>query len=554
MRLAPSSSLLTLALCALPLTACDGGTESTTGNTGGTGGTGGTTTTTTTTEEITDIDYAPLGAVSGTEGKGSFRFGAASAATQIEDQNPTTDWYIWTLPKDQGGLGKDTFVGDAAKGYTLTDTDIDLLVEMGLDSYRFSIEWARVEPEKDNIDEAALQHYSDFIDALIAKGIRPMVTIHHFSNPLWIDDPRDPTCANGPTDQNLCGWNHPEGGPQVVEQLAQHTKLLAERFGDRVDDWCTLNEPVNYLLAGYGIGNFPPGKAGILGNITEDFIPAVRNFMAAHAAMYDALKSADTTDADGDGIAASVGFTKEAGEWVAADDNEISESPADVKARDGVLWVYQYLFAEAFMQGGFDTDLNGDLDEPHPEWKGKLDWMGVQYYFRAGVTGSPGLLPLVGATPCFGTFDLGACLPPLDPTYRVEAMDYEHHPQGLYTVLADFGSRWPDLPLTVTESGIATTVGPRRAEVIVRALESIERARKEGVEVRGYYHWSLTDNFEWALGYTPRFGLYTVDYNDPNYKRTATLGATVLGDIAKSRKLSIQQRKDYGGEGPMTPE
>lgn len=548
----PSSrvSLLPLLLSCAALPACDGGESAT-----GTGGAGGATTTTTTTPEpIVDIDYAPVGAVSGDAGKGSFRFGASSAATQIEDENKDTDWYVWTQPKDQGGLGNGTFVGDAVKGYTLAEQDVDLLVEMGLDSYRFSIEWARVEPQKDQIDEAALQHYSDLIDLLIAKGIRPMVTIHHFSNPVWIDDPRDTSCPNGPTDANLCGWDHPEGGKVVAEQLAEHAKLLAERFGDRVDDWCTLNEPVNYMLAGYGIGNFPPGKSGILSDIQTKFLPAVRNYMDAHSRMYDAIHAADTVDADGDGVAASVGFTKEAGEWVAADDNAVSEDASDVKARDGVIWVYQHLFVEAFMQGGFDTDLNGDLDEPHPEWKGKLDWMGVQYYFRAGVTGTPGLLPLVEATPCFGSFDLGACLPPLDPTYWVPAMAYEHHPEGLYTVLSDFGSRWPGLPLTVTESGTATASGPRRAEVVVRALESIERARKEGVDVRGYYHWSLTDNFEWALGFGPRFGLYTVDYDDPNYKRTPNEGATVLGAIAKSRKLTVEDRTKYGGDGPLTPE
>ncbi len=540
-----SSGLLPASLAILGLvTGCGDGESSSGGTT--------TTTSSSSTTEVKDIVYSNLGAVSGEAGKGSFRFGASSAATQIEDLNPNTDWFKWSQPMPEG-LGKGTApVGDAVKGYSLAIPDIDLLVEMGVDSYRFSMEWARIEPQKDVIDEEALAHYSDLLDALIAKGIRPMLTVHHFSNPLWIDDPADPTCANGPADANLCGWDHPEGGPMVAEQLAEHAKLLAERFGDRVDDWGTLNEPVNYLLAGYGVGNFPPGKKGILSDILKKFMPTVRNYMEAHSLMYDAIKAADTKDADGDGIAASVGLTKEAAEWVAASGNAPSEDPVDIAARDGVLWVYQYLFVEAFQQGGFDTDLDGELDEDHPDWKGKLDWLGVQYYSRSGVTGSPGLLPVVKATPCFGTFDAGACLPPIDPTYAVPAMGYEHHPEGLYTVLSDFGARWPGLPLTVTESGIATDVGARRAEVIVRALEAIEDARSEGVDVRGYYHWSLTDNFEWALGFAPHFGLYSVDYGD--YSRKATEGATVLGQIAKARKLSIEQRTQYGGHGPLTAE
>lgn len=498
-----------------------------------------------------DIVYAAFGSTSAPSGKGSFRFGAASAATQIEDQNTNTDWWVWTAPESEGGLGKGTFVGEASKGYTKALEDVKLLADLSLDSYRFSIEWARVEPKRGVFDEAALEHYEAFIDALLARGIRPMITLHHFSNPIWVDDPRDPDCAKGPTDDNLCGWSHPEGGPLVVEAFAEFARELGSRFGDRVDDWCTLNEPVNYLLAAYGIGTFPPGKNNVFG-LVETFMPTVRTYIDGHAAAYAALKEADVIDADGDGLAASVGFTQAVGEFVPARDNQPSEEPEDVGARDRLLWVYHYLFVEALRQGAFDPDLDGTLDEPRPAWKGTLDWLGVQYYFRAGVTGSPGLMPVVELTPCFGSFDSGACVPPLDPTYYVPAMDYEHHPGGLYTVLHDFAARWPDLPLTVTESGIATWVGKRRAEVVVRALESIERARREGADVRGYYHWSIFDNFEWALGYEPRFGLYRVDY--ATFERTPTEGATVLAEIAAARKLSSALREAHGGDGPLTPE
>jgi beta-glucosidase len=131
-------------------------------------------------------------------------------------------------------------------------------------------------------------------------------------------------------------------------------------------------------------------------------------------------------------------------------------------------------------------------------------------------------------------------------------MGYEFWEPGIYRVLSDFGRRWPGLPMTVTESGIATNVGKRRAEHVVRSLEQIWRAREEGVDVRGYYHWSLVDNFEWAEGYEPLFGLYRVDRSD--YSRTATEGAQVLGAVAGSRELSASQRGEYGGLGPMTHE
>jgi beta-glucosidase len=131
-------------------------------------------------------------------------------------------------------------------------------------------------------------------------------------------------------------------------------------------------------------------------------------------------------------------------------------------------------------------------------------------------------------------------------------MRYEYYAPGLYKVLADLGKRWPDLPLVVSESGIATEVGERRAENVVRALEQIDKARSEGVDVRGYYHWSLFDNFEWAEGFEPRFGLYHVDYS--TYERTPTTGADVLAEITSLRKLTEAQLSTYGGEGPMTPE
>lgn len=498
------------------------------------------------------VSYGAVGSLVGDAGKGRFRFGASSAATQIEDQNDAVDWAVWTAPEAEGGLGKgEDPLGDASRGYTLAIEDVGLLTELGVDSYRFSMDWARIEPERNVIDEEALAHYDALLDALVAAGIRPMVTIHHFSNPVWVDDPRAIDCAGGPTDQNLCGWNHPEGAPLVLGELDEHVRLLAERFGDRVDEWCTVNEPINYMLAGYGIGNFPPGKSGIF-NPLEELVPMARNYVAAHVVMYDALHEVDVVDADDDGEPALVGIPHAVGEWVPARDNQVSTHPDDVAAVERLKWVYHYLFIESVLQGRFDADLDGEMDEDHPEWAGKLDWLGVQYYFRTGVTGLNGLVPVLELTPCFETFDFGACIPPLDETNRVPEMGYEHHPDGLYQNLSDLSQRWPELPLVVTESGMATNVGRRRAEMIVRALEAIEKARGEGADVRGYYHWSLYDNFEWAYGYGPRFGLYRVDYD--TYERTPTEGATLLGDVARARLLTSEQRAELGGDGPFTPE
>ncbi|MGZ3407963.1 MAG: family 1 glycosylhydrolase, partial [Polyangia bacterium] len=353
----------------------------------------------------TDIHYPAIGSIAQPSGKGSFRFGVATAATQIEDQDPNTDWYAFTRPQADGGLGNGAaFVGDAVRGYSLALDDVKLLQALHVDSYRFSIEWARVEPSRGNFDEAALQHYDDLINALRAAGIKPLVTLHHFSNPLWIADPRDPNCTNGPGNANLCGLGDPVGAKEVIDEMAVFAGKMAARYGDRVDEWGTLNEPVNYLLASYGVGQFPPGHGYALSDFPH-FIDVVRNYLEAHARMYDAIKAADTVDADGDGVNASVGLSLSVAWFEAAQANEVSTDPVDVAARDRLEYVYHHLVPDSILGGTFDSQLTGAPDEQHASWAGKLDWLGVQYYSRIGVTGTPGFFPVVNATPCFKPLD-----------------------------------------------------------------------------------------------------------------------------------------------------
>ena len=498
--------------------------------------------------DTSPIAYGTIGPLVGDAGKGSWRFGVATASQQIEDMNTATDWYLWTEPTAQGGLGNDTFVGDATMGYTMDLDDVGLIKTMGLDSYRFSIEWARIEPEPGMIDETAIAHYRAELQALHDMGIRPIVTIHHYSMPVWVADPRDPTCAMGGSAGNLCGFGGGMGSA-IAQAMGAHAALLAQRFGDLVDEWGTVNEPTVWLLAAYGIGMFPPGKSQ-LGDLVGALGPALRDYIAAHVAMYQAIKANDTIDADGDGVAAAVGLSMSVADWEPARDNQPSTNADDIAARDKLVYLFHYLFVDAVTTGMFDSDLDGMPDEAHPDWADTIDWLGLQYYFRAGVTGDRGLLD--GITPCTAGLDLGACLPAPDPSYCVPQMGYEAWADGFEGVLEAYAQRYPDLPLVVSESGIASDSGTRHAENVVRSLETVEHARQKGVDVRGFYEWSLTDNFEWAHGFAPHFGLYSVDYS--TYARTATEGANVFGAIAQSRTLTQAQREQYGGTGPMTPD
>ena len=207
---------------------------------------------------------------------------------------------------------------------------------------------------------------------------------------MWVADPRDISCAGGPTDTNLCGFGGP-GGAQIVEEMGEHAALLAQRFGDLVDEWGTVNEPINYMLAAYGVGMFPPGKITLV-DIDAEFVPALRDYIAAHAAMYHAIKANDTIDADGDGVAAAVGFSLSVADWEPARGNKPSTNPDDIAARDRLVYMFHYAFVDAVDERHVRRDLDGTPDEQHPEWAGTLDWLGLQYYFRAGVSGDAPLL------------------------------------------------------------------------------------------------------------------------------------------------------------------
>ena len=509
------------------------------------------------------IAFPPEGPVAGDQGKGSFTFGAATAAAQIEESVPELDWHLWTSPAPDGlGMGE-AFVGDAVRGYELALDDVILAADTNLDAYRFNVNWSRLEPTRDNINQTAVAHYDDLIDALTAADIKPMITIHHFSSPVWVDDPRrDPEAPCTPSDTDLCGWDDEAGAAAITAEIAELGALMAREYGDRVDEWVTLNEPINYLLSAYGIGSYPPGRGDVFDLLDEDAMLALLNtverYAAAHVALYDAIKANDTVDADGDGVAANVGYVISVIDWIPSRNGEPSNDPADIAASDNVRYVYHQIFTDALVYGQWDGNLDRMIEESEqrPDWAGKIDFLGPQYYFRGGVTDLEGLnIPIIGGFPCFAGLPVtDACVRVQDPTKCIPTMQYEYAEEGLSIILEEFAALWPDLPMTVTEAGIATEVGARRSENVVRTLEQIWKARQNGADVRGYYHWSLMDNFEWDLGFAPKFGLYSVDVEGGTYTRTPTGGAITLAEIAGTRRLSPAMSDEFGGVGPMTPE
>lgn len=480
-----------------------------------------------------------------------FRWGVATAAHQIEGGNRNNNWYQYeTLPEFKGRVHDPS--GQAADSWRLYDLDAKLAQQLGVRDYRFSIEWSRIEPRRDQWDEAALRHYDEVIDSAINRGMRPVITLHHFTDPTWVLDlsQLDECSKNGGKplgDHNLCGWQN----KAVVDEFVEFVAKVAQRYGSKVDVWMTFNEPMAPIVVGHIFGAFPPGF--IFSKWKPVVLPMLRNMIAAHAGAYDAIKRFDTRDADGDGRAAWVGFSQSVSWYV----------PVDTKNKDHVDAAAQgerlmnFAFVDGPMEGGLDTTLDGELDEKHPEWKDRLDFVGLQYYYRSPTLKLDVVDPIV-FVPCLGLINntipgglkLLGC--PAVNKAKVTLMGYEHEPEGIYRVGKRFAERYEKLPLIITENGISTRSDERRAQSIVRHLEWVYRLVDEGVDLRGYYHWSLIDNFEWAEGYSQFFGLYSVDRT--TFERKPRLGATVYGQIVRNNELSAAARAQYGGAGALAAE
>jgi beta-glucosidase len=358
-----------------------------------------------------------------------FVWGAAAAAHQIEGGNWNNDWWAW---EHAPGSPCAEPSGDACDSWNRVDEDVAMVADLGLGSYRFSVEWSRIEPEDGEWSHAAVAHYRRQCEALLAHGVEPWVTLHHFTTPRWLAD--------------RGGWED----PATADRFAAFAGRLAGELGGVIRRVCTINEPNIVATLGWRLGNFPPGKTD------HDLRLRVNDvFVDAHRKAVDAVRAA----APG----MPVGLTLSMTDYQAVDGGE--------ERMTRMRHVMEDVFLEA---------TEGD------------DFLGVQSYSRMRL-GPDGILgPEAG-------------VPVLD-------MGYEYWPQCLEACLrrawAVTGGR---VPLVVTENGIGTTDDDQRIAYVHTALQGLLRALADGIDVGGYTYWSLLDNFEWAHGYRPRFGLVSVD-------------------------------------------
>ena len=415
-----------------------------------------------------------------------FLWGTATAAHQVEGDNTNSDWWDW---EHRAGTPVAEPSGRACEHYTRYADDVALLAGLGLNTYRYSVEWARIEPREGEFDAAVLDHYRSMTDAVRAAGVTPMVTLHHFTLPKWLAE--------------RGGWLD----RRTPELFARYCDRVVRHLGDRVDWWCTINEPGNVAVGGYlGVFGWPPG--------TRDYGSwerAANGLVQGHLRAVDVVKTALPQ--------ARVGATHGMQEWEAND--------AGRPAMEHVRW----MFEDFFIDGSHDDD-----------------FVGVQTYTRV-----PVVLPAVLAAPIRALVRSRrlrrAVLPGVmrrafttmggesrdgDGTRRTQ-MGYEWRPEAIGATLRRAASLLPGKDLVVTEHGIATADDAERIEFVRRGLASVHDAMDDGIPVRGYVYWSLLDNFEWAHGYRTTFGL--VDVDRTTMQRTTRPSARWLGEVARSHTV-----------------
>jgi beta-glucosidase len=367
-----------------------------------------------------------------------FFWGTSTSAYQIEGGNDNTDWSRFERTE---GSGVAEVCGGACDSWHRFDEDLDIVASLGLNSYRLSLEWSRIEPRRGVISDEAITHYREVLAGCRDRGITPVVTLHHFTLPLWVAD---------------------EGGfesPQIVEWLGNYARVVGQRLGDLIGVACTINEPNIVAVMGYLLGLFPPAVTD-----WNRFVRVNETMRASHVAMRDALRAG-------------------AGEFPIG----LTLSMQEYEALPGGKDVVAMIVPE--MEDRYLAAVSDD------------DFIGAQMYTKLQF-GPDGLIE--------------------HPEGELTEMGYLFWPQSVeYTVRR--AARLTGLPVIVTENGIGTDDDAQRVRYLSGALAGVRSVLDDGIDLRGYFQWSLLDNFEWAFGYRPKFGIVAVDRD--TYERTLKASA-----------------------------
>ncbi len=382
----------------------------------------------------------------------AFLWGTATAAYQIEGGGTNTDW--WRFEHREGSIAAEP-CGDACDSWHRYGEDLDIVATLGLNSYRFSVEWARIEPRHGEIDRHALEHYRAVLAACHERAIAPVVTLHHFTLPLWVAD------AGG------------FESPDIAEWMGAYARVVGEALGDQIAMACTINEPNIVAAMGYLASVFPP-------EVTDwsRYVAVNGALRRCHRAMVDALR-----EGPGD---FPIGMTLSMAEYEAVDDGEEALATYRTEMEDRYL-----------------AEVTED------------DFLGVQCYTKH-LFGPGGMI--------------------WGGDGELTEMGYLFWPRSVAYTLRR-AREFTSIPLVVTENGIGTNDDDQRIRYLTEALAHLDEARRDGIDVRGYFQWSLLDNFEWVLGYGPKFGLVAVDRT--TFARTPKPSAAWYADAVAARSGEV---------------
>ncbi len=503
-----------------------------------------------------------------------FRWGTAISQWQVEgDEGENgavvdSNWKRWMdMDKALGGQKN-----DRGNGFrTRFREDIELAKALGLDTFRVGVDWSRIEPQPDQFDEAEIQHFVDVVTAVKDAGMDPVVTLWHWTVPTWVQQP-DPDAPGGAIDRIA------SDSRDVVDDFEDFCRQIIPRIKDKVDTYTVFNEPFSMIVVGYLDGRFPPGKVLDITTGTKLGI----NLLFMHAAAFNVIKELDDVDADGDGAASFVGLTMTANDMYP----EIPGDPDQERSAQSINYAFNDWAMEALTSGKLDVNLDQDYDDTDTvppegtftELAGTLEFIGVQYYGPGKITTEGVLGQLLVDTPPL----YGAPMVDVDdysgdgPLLPHNGMGREISAAGFRDTLLRF-SKW-GLPLIITENGTTTNARPEGAEdlepgdtlptlvtqddaaamFVLEHLWELGKAIEDGVDVRGYYHWTLADNFEWVEGKLQRFGAYSVDFDDAALPRTLNKQGEVLKDIVEAGGVTedvwntwVLER--YPSDGRATP-
>jgi len=473
-----------------------------------------------------------------------FLWGSASASWQAEgdyDPDPSDEYPVrsnWTVWAERGCV-LDGQTNERGSGfYTEYANDFALGASLGTNAYRLGIDWARIEPEDDVWNEAELQHYVEVLQAAVAAGQTPMLTLHHWVVPTWIQNPTDDDEAVDALSEDV--------GPEnrFVQEFEEFVRYITPAVAPYVDLYPILNETFSVITLGYlngpcGSGAFPPG-----GFLDLDRARKVHaNYLFAHAAACKALRELDTEDVDGDGNGALCG--------AAASTNVVrpmdASNPDDVAAAERIDWIYNHAFHVALLDGDVDLDFDGaftstaletgiPIDEGnYPELADTIDWIGLNYYGPVRVVGTGG--GALGGIPYVDVDDYQPSLPHSTLGFAIDV-------SGFSEIITTFQERY-GLPMYITENGIGDEEDDDRPMFLVEHLDALQSGINGGADIRGYFHWSLTDNFEWAHGFKERFGLARVDYDSPSLTRSTGDSAQAYSEVIAAGAVTQEIRERW---------